>query len=54
MWSIMWKINNLNLTDDQLKAWIEQVVDFDPIDTRLGLQIQDTVDAPIIVPRNPA
>ena len=43
-----------NLTDDHLKAWIEQVVDLNPIDARLELQIQDTVDAPIVIPRNPA
>ncbi len=47
-------INFDNVTDDHLKEWVSQLVDFGPIDARLELQIQDTVDAPLIIPRNPA
>lgn len=47
-------INFDNVTDDHLKEWVSQLVDFDPIDAKIELQIQKTADAPLTVPRNPA
>lgn len=40
-----------NVTDDHLKAWIDQVFDVSAIDEQLEQQLQNIVAAPVSVPR---